>query len=195
MKITEDMIKSISSPVIYKRGLEYFREGRVHIRSIDENSVTSVADGTEIYNVSVKVEDSKIKEYFCTCPYYHTMGCSCKHIIATLKMCQKELEKTPSHDNANDTIAALLCSEYQKQTLTKTKLSIGFRLNIYTTLDKCGFSISLKIGEKSEILSNISTSKTSSSLLSASPLNLSNTLLYIIYPLYRIKGQINCPYY
>ena len=48
MNITEDMIKSISSPVIYKRGLEYFREGRVHIRSINETSVTAVADGTEI---------------------------------------------------------------------------------------------------------------------------------------------------
>ena len=156
MNITEDMIKSISSPVIYKRGLEYFREGRVHIRSINESSVTAVADGTEIYNVSVKAEDSKIKEFFCTCPYYHTMGCSCKHIIATLKMCQKELEKTSSHDNANDTIAALLCNEFQKQALPKTKLSIGFRLNIYTTLDRCGFSISLKIGEKSEIISNIS---------------------------------------
>ena len=63
----------------------------------------------------------------------------------------KELEKNPSHDNANDTIAALLCNEFQKQSLPKTKLSIGFRLNIYTTLDKCGFSISLKLGEKSEI--------------------------------------------
>ena len=156
MNITEDMIKSISSPVIYKRGLEYFREGRVHIRSINESSVTAVADGTEIYNVSVKAEYSKIKEFFCTCPYYHTMGCSCKHIIATLKMCQKELEKTSSHDNANDTIAALLCNEFQKQALPKTKLSIGFRLNIYTTLDRCGFSISLKIGEKSEIISNVS---------------------------------------
>ena len=156
MNITEDMIKNISSPVIYKRGLEYFREGRVHIRSINETSVTAVADGTEIYNVSINVQDSKIKEFFCTCPYYHTMGCSCKHIIATLKMCQKELENISSGDNANDTIAALLCKEYQKQSIEKTKLSIGFRLNIYTNLDRCGFSVSLKIGEKSEIISNIS---------------------------------------
>jgi len=156
VNITEDMIKSISSSVIYKRGLEYFREGRVHIRSIDEKSVTAVADGTEIYNISARIDNSRVVESFCTCPYYHTMGCSCKHIVATLKMCQKELSESASFNNANDNIASKLCEEYHRQNQPKTKLNIGFRLNIYTTISKCGFTVSLKLGEKNEVISHIS---------------------------------------
>lgn len=156
MNITEDMIKSVSSSIIYKRGLEYFREGRVHIRSINDTTVTAVADGTEIYNISAVIEASKIKDFFCTCPYYHTMGCCCKHIVATLKMCQKETSKSSSLTNDNDKIASLLCREYQLQSAEKTKLSLGFRLNIYTTLYRCGFSVSIKVGEKNEILPHAS---------------------------------------
>lgn len=157
MNITEDMIKAISSPIIYKRGVEYYREGRVHIRSIDETSVKAVADDNEIYNVSVCVKDGKITEYFCTCQYYHTMGCSCKHIVAALKLCRKELNDSAEFDNDNDKIAALLCEEYKNKSTEKTKIGMSFRLNIYTSLDRCGFSVGLKSGpDKTENISGIS---------------------------------------
>lgn len=155
MNITEEMIKAISSPVIYKRGEDYFHEGRIHIRSIDESSVNAVADDNEIYNVSARVKNDRISEYFCTCQYYHTMGCTCKHIVAALMMCRKELTNSTGVNNGNDKLAAHLCEEYRMT--KKIKLSAAFRLNIYTSLDRCGFSLSLKIGtDKPEPVSAIS---------------------------------------
>lgn len=157
MNINEDMIKSIASPGIYKRGVEYYHEGRVHIRAIDENCVKAVADDNEVYNISVSVKDGKITEYFCTCRYYHTMGCTCKHIVAALKMCMKELSKSGGMDNDNDTMALELCREYENMAKEKTKINIGFGLNIYTGLDKCGFSVSARLGaEKKEQVGSLS---------------------------------------
>ncbi len=146
MKITKEMIQAIASPTIYKRGVEYYKEGRIHIRYIDENSVKAVADSDGIYNVSVTVKDDKVSEYFCTCPYYHTMGCACKHIVAALKMCGKELSEGGYSENENDKIAAMLCKKYVAQSREKQRVKLSFRLNIYTGLDKCGFSLALKTG-------------------------------------------------
>lgn len=146
MNITEEMIKAIASPLIYKRGAEYYREGRVHIRSIDESTVKAVADDNEVYNISVSMKEDKITEYFCTCRYYHTMGCTCKHIVAALKLCRKEISKSGESDNDNDTMAEALCHEYEMLRKEKTKINMGFRLNIYTGLDRCGFSLSAKAG-------------------------------------------------
>ena len=146
MKITEEMIKAIASPTIYKRGIEYCKEGRVHIRFLNENSVKAVVDGEEIYNVSIKEELGKITEHFCTCPYYQTMGCSCKHIVATLKMCREEMEKGRATENENDRIASYLCDEYLIQSKQKTKLKTAFSLNIYTGLERSSCSVSIKTG-------------------------------------------------
>ena len=146
MKITDEMIEKIASPVIYNRGLEYFKEGRIHIRSITEKSVKAVADDSDIFNISLAVSDDKIKEYFCTCQYFHTMGCTCKHIVATLKMCQRELDKADGLDNANDLIARTLCDEFKSKNTDKTRINVHFILNVYTSPDRCGFSIGLKSG-------------------------------------------------
>ncbi len=158
MKITEDMIKAIATPAIYKRGVEFSKEGRVHIRFLSENSVKAVVDSEDIYNVSITEENGKITEHFCTCPYYQTMGCSCKHIVATLKMCREEMEKGRACENENDRIASFLCDEYLVQTKKKERIKLGFRLNIYTGLERCSSSVSIKAGiSKPEPITGIST--------------------------------------
>ncbi len=146
MKITEEMIEKIASPVIMKRGVEYFKEGRIHIRSITENAVKAVADDSEVFNISLMVKEDKIKECFCTCQYFHTMGSTCKHIVATLKMCQRELDQADGLDNANDKIARNLCNEFRSKNLDKTRINLHFNLNIYTSPDRCGFSVGIKSG-------------------------------------------------
>ncbi|MDY3972365.1 MAG: hypothetical protein SOZ28_06630, partial [Clostridia bacterium] len=65
MRITETMIKKTCSSTIYKRGLEYFKEGRVHLRKREENLITAVVDGEELYNVNVKLSDEKVEGCFC----------------------------------------------------------------------------------------------------------------------------------
>ena len=47
MKISDSMIKNLCSSMIYKRGMEYFRDGRVHMRRRAENELTAVVDGDE----------------------------------------------------------------------------------------------------------------------------------------------------
>ena len=53
MKITDSMIKKSCSATIYKRGLEYFKEGRVHLRKREDNVISGVFDGEELYIVLV----------------------------------------------------------------------------------------------------------------------------------------------
>ncbi len=112
MNISDAMIRKICSSMIYKRGMEYFREGRVHMRRRSENEITAVVDGDELYNVRVTFDNGGIGEVFCTCPYYETMQTACKHIAAALKQRQVELQNGGSYTDENDKVAAALCAEF-----------------------------------------------------------------------------------
>lgn len=92
MKITDIMIRSACSQTIYKRGTEYFKEGRVHLRKRGENMINAVADGEDVYNIQVKLSDGKVESTLCTCPYYQTMGVMCKHIVAALLQRKAEID-------------------------------------------------------------------------------------------------------
>ncbi|MCH5212050.1 MAG: SNF2 helicase associated domain-containing protein [Oscillospiraceae bacterium] len=112
MKISDGMIKKICSSMIYKRGAEYFLEGRVHMRRRTENELTAVVDGEELYNVQITFDDDKINKVLCSCPYYETMQTTCKHIVAVLKQRQAELEQGGEYTNENDKLASALCREF-----------------------------------------------------------------------------------
>lgn len=112
MKISDSLIKKICSSMIYKRGVEYFNEGRVHMRKRSEDELTAVVDGEDLYNVQVTMNDEGVDKVLCTCPYYETMQTTCKHIVATLKQRQAELEEGISYKNENDKIASTLCAEF-----------------------------------------------------------------------------------
>lgn len=113
MKISDSMIKKICSSMIYKRGAEYFLEGRVHMRRRTENELTAVVDGEELYNVQITFENDKINKVLCSCPYYETMQTTCKHIVAVLKQRQAELEQGGEYTNENDKLALSLCREFE----------------------------------------------------------------------------------
>ena len=112
VKITDELIKKHCSATIYKRGLEYLREGRVHLRKRSDDMISAVVDGTELYNVQIKFSGDEPKDYFCTCPYYETMGSMCKHIVAALKQRQSELLEGAGYIDENDRLAGMLCNEY-----------------------------------------------------------------------------------
>lgn len=147
MNITEDMIKKSCSSTIYKRGIEYFREGRVHLRRREENLITAVADGEEIYNIQVKVDENGVGDCLCTCPYFETMNSVCKHIVAALKQRQQELETGADYASKNDKIAQLLCSEFASKAYSKTQLRARFTLYI-NKLARGGasYAMSMEIG-------------------------------------------------
>lgn len=97
--------KKSCSATIYKRGLEYFKEGRVHLRKREDNLITAVVDGEELYNVQVRLSEKGVEDCFCTCPYFETMNSVCKHIVSTLKQRQKELDEGADYVDENDKIA------------------------------------------------------------------------------------------
>lgn len=130
MQITETMIRKTCSSTIYKRGLEYFKEGRVHLRKREENLITAVVDGEELYNVNVKLSGNSVEGCFCTCPYFETMNTACKHIIAALKQRQKELEEGADFVDENDKIAKQLCGEFLAKKNPKHQLHSKFILHI-----------------------------------------------------------------
>lgn len=143
MQITDNEIKEICSPTIYKRGLEYFKEGRVHLRSRKEDSISAAVDGEDSYSVHITFKDGKIKDTLCTCPYYTTMGCACKHIVAALKTRQAELNNSEAESNENDLLAAHLCEEYEKETPSYCSLEIAVR--VITSTEPIYCSVALNV--------------------------------------------------
>ena len=110
MKITESEIKKICSSGIYKSGMEYFKEGRVHIRVRGKDSIVAAVDSDNLYNVHIGFDETgKISDTFCTCPYYQTMSANCKHIVAVLEARRTELEGGENSENDNDRAAQFLC--------------------------------------------------------------------------------------
>lgn len=147
MKITDEEIKRISSPTIYRRGVEYEREGRVHLRVRDKNEIVSVVDGEEIYNVGIHLDDDgHITDSFCTCPYFRTMDCTCKHIVATLKLRQRELAEGAVSGGENDRIAAELCARFAREE-QKIHLNLAVTLRIHTLPNGIKYSAALAVGE------------------------------------------------
>lgn len=149
MKITEEEIKRISSATIYRRGLEYYREGRVHLRVRDEHEIVSVVDGEEIYNVGIHFDDAgHVTDSFCTCPYFRTMDCTCKHIVATLKVRQKELEEGAGYADENDRLAKLICKKYDSETAIKKHMNLAVNVRINDTPAGLKYSAQLLAGEQ-----------------------------------------------
>ncbi|MBE5909831.1 SWIM zinc finger family protein [Pseudobutyrivibrio sp.] len=68
---------------ILERGYDYYVEDRIEIVSADENEVNARVDGSEIYDVVIKVENGNVTQMECNCPY-SAKGNNCKHMAAVL---------------------------------------------------------------------------------------------------------------
>lgn len=148
MNISENDIKKICSAGVYKSGLSYFKEGRVHIRTRDEKRIVASVDSDKVYSVHIAFGDKdEISETFCTCPYYQTMNTNCKHIVATLKARQAELLEDGNFKDAGDALAAQLCREFEAIGTEKIHLPVSFVFNINTSLhQKCTYTMSVILG-------------------------------------------------
>ncbi len=67
---------------ILQRGYEYYRQGRVTVTSLDDDSATCKVRGTGgTYTVTLEAAGEKHLIYSCTCPYA-AKGYVCKHVVA-----------------------------------------------------------------------------------------------------------------
>ena len=130
MKITEKLIKSSCSPTIYKRGTEYFNEGRVHLKKYEETHISAAVDDVNIYNVDVEFNETRITKSFCTCPYYQTMKSPCKHIVSVMLRAKAQQSEGGDYSDENDNVARALCNAFALYGLEKTPMRLGFNLYI-----------------------------------------------------------------
>ncbi len=72
------------SSVIYQRGLDYFRNGKVRELIVERNGdITAQVSGSSYSKYNVIIAPDPKKGAVCDCPAYHSYGV-CKHIIAVL---------------------------------------------------------------------------------------------------------------
>lgn len=157
MELTEKNIKALCSSTIYKRGTEYFKQGRVHIKTREDDKVTAIVDGEAMYNVQVKMTDDKISDYYCSCPYFDTMNSVCKHIVATLLQRHDELENNGgSRADDNERLTSKLCGIFATKAEIKTKLHVKFDVFVmYRNFHERNFGIGLYVeGKKIEYPEN-----------------------------------------
>ena len=62
--------KNTKGRTVWENLTEYFKEGRVHLRKREDNLITAVVDGEELYNVQVRLSEKGVEDCFCTCPYF-----------------------------------------------------------------------------------------------------------------------------
>lgn len=63
--------------IIFKQGLDYYKQGRVKITNRDHSSVIASVQGTNLYIVRLTA-DARLFESVCTCPHKYI----CKHAVA-----------------------------------------------------------------------------------------------------------------
>ena len=89
MKIDIKDLKNRVPDIIFKQGLDYFKEGRVKIKQWDTFSVLASVQGTYPYIVRLSTDDRTF-DATCTCPYNYT----CKHAVAVaLKVIDDQTSK------------------------------------------------------------------------------------------------------
>ena len=86
MRIDIKDLKDRVPDIIFKQGLEYYKQGRVKIKQMDNMSVLATVQGTYPYIVRLTMNDQSF-ESTCTCPYNYT----CKHVVAVaLKIIEEQ---------------------------------------------------------------------------------------------------------
>ncbi len=92
--LSESMIKNeASSSAVYHRGIRYYNEARVTKLSFDKSHrcFNAIVIGEVHYDVAVHFnEDLMVDDYDCDCPAYYEYEGACKHIVALMKVIQKQ---------------------------------------------------------------------------------------------------------
>lgn len=145
----EQEIKKLCSSAIYKRGTEYFRSGRVHIKTRGNHGFTAVVDDDGIYNVKVACDDGgNITDYFCTCPYYETMNSVCKHIVASCMERDREVAGITDEIDENERLSRILVSDFSRNMHDKLQLHLSFEFSFIKTGSTFFCEVALFINDK-----------------------------------------------
>ncbi|MDC3412251.1 DEAD/DEAH box helicase [Aquibacillus sp. 3ASR75-11] len=160
----QDIVK-ITGERFYKRGLNYFRNGRVYGLQYNPaiNYWSAQVKGTGNYTVRIFFFDNDELEANCNCPAYHTHF-TCKHIAAVLlavndqsySQVKKDANDTEhlmdKRELRDDSFSSRLIDVFgqQKQTLVKkaSELTVTYEVRTHVNYSKSMLKINLKIGTK-----------------------------------------------
>lgn len=120
---------------ILERGYDYYCDGAVENIEIGRDDIRADVVGTEDYEVEISLNDGKVIDMYCSCPYA-TGGNNCKHMAAVLYewtadiMDEDEPEDTDNEDMDDDEDAesmdlfepAVTVCDYKKKSAAVEKL-------------------------------------------------------------------------
>ena len=120
---------------ILERGYDYYCDGAVENIEIGRDDIRADVVGTEDYEVEISLNDGKVTDMYCSCPYA-AGGDNCKHMAAVLYewtadiMDEDEPEDTDNEDMDNDADAesmdlfepAVTVCDYKKKSAAVEKL-------------------------------------------------------------------------
>ena len=110
-------------PRIWQRGQNYYRDGNILDIRYHGNCATAEIEGTEIYHVSVTLDErtNRIEDFSCDCPYGED-GTPCKHLAALLCALEDTNNKGTSRKEtgpAFEQIIALLSTDQMRHLLVQ----------------------------------------------------------------------------
>ncbi len=142
-------IKRFFSSRTFSRGRDYYRAGKVtNVSSPEENVFCAIVNGSEKYNVQVKLNDiGRVQKMSCTCPY----GSWCKHeaaLLIYLKDNPSVIQKSERLHSSRE--VGSLIKEFSEIAAAKASASVQSPVRLIPILDGYGgsLSVSFKIGRE-----------------------------------------------
>ncbi|MGI1659535.1 MAG: DEAD/DEAH box helicase [Desulfitobacterium sp.] len=149
--ITEQEIRTLaSSKRVFDQGIAYASDQKVSHLSLnpEKQIISAVVIGNWLYDVYIKVRNNgSVYSYNCTCPAFNEYSGACKHVVATLKAAQRQID-APGDTGLRQTVAdfvALFAKPEQKN--TQEQLNLELELEIVCNRQIYGY-LQLKVGLK-----------------------------------------------
>lgn len=163
--ISKDSIYYLSTPIKFKKGLDYYKSKRVKAVSFNEELILFDASviGTRPYNVQIKFDkNGHLKDYSCTCLDFSKLDSCCKHITAVMFLI-KEKDEQGFFNSANQKQAAKEIFDFFQTRSSSVKTNINVEFNLELIKSKSAFvkrgpsaALTLRIGmERLYVVRNI----------------------------------------
>lgn len=138
MKITLKNFEEVINPTVVERGRDYFQRGQIReLEELEKGRWVAIVEGTEDYQLEVRLSGEQIIEFICSCPF--DLGPVCKHEVAVFYALAKRGKK-PSKissnktaaDKLNETLTALTANELETFVKNYALQDRKFRAALFT---------------------------------------------------------------
>lgn len=133
--------KQLFRNIILERGEDYYYGGLVSDLKKEDFGYSAVVKGNEDYEVNIFIENDKVTEMDCDCPYACD-GNNCKHMAAVLYAIDEgPLEELPGKpEDINDILASMSDEDVRKELYEIIENNREIRDHIYNLYRKSSFT-------------------------------------------------------